>query len=91
MLSVARFEYMEGSSPRVHLVYTDGLASVSVFMDLGVTASEKVQGLSMMGAASIFSVMNEGWQVTAMGEVPPRTAEQIAVSMISEEVSLQQP
>jgi sigma-E factor negative regulatory protein RseB len=81
MLSIARFEYMEGDNPRMHLVYTDGLASVSVFMDVGVAASEQVVGLSMMGAASVFSVMNDGWLVTAMGEVPPRTVERIAVSM----------
>jgi sigma-E factor negative regulatory protein RseB len=84
MLSVARFEYMEGGSPRVHLVYTDGLASVSVFMDVGAAAPEQAEGLSMMGAASVFSVMNEGWLVTAMGEVPPRTVERIATSMNSD-------
>jgi sigma-E factor negative regulatory protein RseB len=93
MLSVARFEYMEGDSnnPRMHLVYTDGLASVSVFMDIGVAASEQAEGLSMMGAASVFSVMNEGWLVTAMGEVPPRTVERIAVSMTADLAAFQQP
>ena len=91
MLSVARYEYMEGNSPRMHLVYTDGLASVSVFLDVGVAASEQVEGLSNMGAASAYSVMNNGFLVTAMGEVPPITVENIATSMYSDEAGLLKP
>ncbi|MDP6436886.1 MAG: MucB/RseB C-terminal domain-containing protein [Gammaproteobacteria bacterium] len=83
MQTVAMREYMEGvSEPRVHLVYSDGLASVSVFIDVGVAASEQVEGLSMVGASNAYSVMKEGMLVTAIGEVPPPTARQIALSMI---------
>jgi sigma-E factor negative regulatory protein RseB len=82
MLSVSRFEYLEGESePRMHLVYTDGLASVSVFLDAAMDASEKEEGFATMGAANAYSVMKEGLLVTAMGEVPAQTVEQIAVSM----------
>jgi sigma-E factor negative regulatory protein RseB len=82
MQTAAMHEYMEGSAnPRVHVVYSDGLASVSVFVDVGIAASEQVEGLSMMGAANAYSVMMEGMLVTAMGEVPPRTVELISQSM----------
>lgn len=70
--------------PRTHLVYSDGLATVSVFVDMGVAASEQAQGLSMMGAANAYSVMRDGLLVTAIGEVPPRTVEQFVDSMRSE-------
>lgn len=82
MQTVAMQEYVEGVRvPRMHLVYSDGLASVSVFIDVGVAASEQVEGLSMIGAANAYSVMKEGMLVTAMGEVPAPTARQIALSM----------
>jgi sigma-E factor negative regulatory protein RseB len=66
--------------PRTHLVYSDGLATVSVFVDVAVAASEQAEGLSMMGAANAYSLMKQGWLVTAMGEVPPQTVEKIASS-----------
>ncbi len=68
------------ADPRTHLVYSDGLATVSVFVDVAVAASEQAEGLSMMGAANAYSVMQDGQLVTAMGEVPPLTVEQIAFS-----------
>ncbi|MGI9290076.1 MAG: MucB/RseB C-terminal domain-containing protein [Gammaproteobacteria bacterium] len=85
-LTMKRYEYMEGASkPRVHLVYSDGLASVSVFMDADVTESEKGGGLTVMGASNAYSVMKNGYMVTAMGEVPEQTVRQIALSMVSPE------
>jgi sigma-E factor negative regulatory protein RseB len=82
ILSVSRYEFMEGSAePRVHLVYTDGLASVSVFVDADVAESEKGEGLTVMGASNAYTVMKEGYLVTAMGEVPALTVRQIALSM----------
>ncbi len=76
-----KFEYTNFSTdPRTHLVYSDGLATVSVFVDVAVAASEQAEGLSMMGAANAYSLVKEGRLVTAMGEVPPRTVEKIAFS-----------
>ena len=82
MRTAATLEYMEKSEePRVHLVYSDGLASVSVFVDVGVGAAEQVEGLTTMGAANAYSMMVEGRLVTAVGEVPAQTVHQIATSM----------
>lgn len=82
MLTATTLEYMaQSEEPRIHLVYSDGLASVSVFVDVGVAASEQVDGLTTMGAANAYSVMVDGLLVTAMGEVPAQTVHQIATSM----------
>ena len=71
----------ESSGPRTHLVYSDGLASVSVFVDVGVGASEQVEGLTKVGATNAYSLMIDGFLVTAMGEVPAQTVQMIATSM----------
>lgn len=87
MLDDAHLEYSStNASPRMHLVYTDSIAAVSVFIDEGVAASEQAEGLSAMGAANAYSVMHEGWLVTAMGEVPAGTVQRIAVSVRQEGV-----
>jgi len=82
MLTMTTLEYIEQlKEPRVHLVYSDGLASVSVFVDDGVPMSEQAEGLTTMGAANAYSLMVDGLLVTAVGEVPAQTVHQIAISM----------
>ena len=82
MLSASRLEYMDGApEPRVHLVYSDGLASVSVFVDAVAEGKEVSEGPSAMGASSAYSVVRGDLLVTAVGEVPPRTVRRIARSM----------
>jgi sigma-E factor negative regulatory protein RseB len=86
MLTAAYLEYTNSiAQPRMHLVYSDSIAMVSVFVDVGVAASEQVEGVSSMGAANAYSVMSEGWLVTAMGEVPAQTVRRIAVSVRRDE------
>jgi sigma-E factor negative regulatory protein RseB len=63
------------------VVYTDGLASVSVFIEMAVAASEQAEGVSQLGAANAFTTTTDGHMVTAVGEVPVRTVELIATSM----------
>lgn len=77
----------QGSRPAMeHLVYSDGLAVVSVFIE---PLAEHEQGLPLdgvtrMGAVHVFGRSTDGYQVTAMGEVPAAT-----VSMIGNSVRLQ--
>lgn len=63
-----------------HLVYSDGLATVSLFIEPAVAASEQAEGLSQMGSANAYTVVHEGYMVTAVGEVPPVTVELLAIS-----------
>jgi sigma-E factor negative regulatory protein RseB len=81
------------SAPASHLVYSDGLATVSVFVEEqsatapGVAASPDnqpeppVQGLARVGSGYAFSTIVQGHQVTAVGEVPAQTVEFIAHSV----------
>ncbi len=67
-----------GTAPLEHLVYSDGVASVSVFIEAGVTPMEQGEGPSRVGAANAWTTLNGRYLVTAVGEVPVRTVETIA-------------
>jgi len=64
--------------PVEHMVYSDGLASVSVFVEPAEATDSELSGLSRMGAAHAFTLILEGRQITAVGEVPPHTVQRIA-------------
>lgn len=73
-------ETMPGSDEVVtHILYSDGLANVSVFVTSQVKAS--ASGPSRVGGSNSFSASVDGHQVTAVGEVPAMTVEQIATTM----------
>jgi sigma-E factor negative regulatory protein RseB len=87
----------ETSTPASHLVYSDGLATVSVFVEeRHVTAASgavspdrpepPMQGLARVGSGYAFSTVVQGHQVTAVGEVPAQTVEFIAHSVKMESV-----
>ncbi len=66
--------------PVVHIVYSDGLAGISVFIEkVGEVTS--VPGLSSQGAVHIYSRLVGDHLVTVVGEVPPRTVIQVADSV----------
>jgi sigma-E factor negative regulatory protein RseB len=61
-----------------HSVYTDGLASVSIFVEPAESDAMPLRGLSRMGAVHAFGREVDGHQVTVVGEVPAATVESIA-------------
>lgn len=63
------------------LVFSDGLASVSVFIDHNVSAPHQLDGHTSMGSVNAFGVMLDHYQVTAIGEVPLDTVKLIAESI----------
>jgi sigma-E factor negative regulatory protein RseB len=71
------------SEPVAHLVYTDGVASVSVFVESRKIDSATTQGPARVGSSSAFSTVVDGHQVTAVGEVPPNTVQFIATQVKS--------
>ncbi|MFL6575700.1 MAG: MucB/RseB C-terminal domain-containing protein [Povalibacter sp.] len=84
-LTTWRMQVIAGSpTPVRHLVYSDGLASVSVFIEPRGTQSAPMHGLAKVGAAFAFSRDLDGHQVTAVGEVPAATVEAIAAGVIRE-------
>ena len=78
-------QMMPGSTdPVAHLVFTDGIASVSVFVESRQRSSVERppnSSTARVGSASAFSTMVDGHQVTAVGEVPPETVQFIAKSV----------
>ncbi len=83
-LSVATLIRMAGSEhPVEHLVYSDGLAAVSVFVESPDSEPEVAGGLSRIGSTNAFSFEFSGRQITAVGEVPAVTVESIATSLAS--------
>ena len=65
--------------PITHILYSDGLATVSVF--IAAVADEKSPTRSSVGASNSYSTVIDGYRVTAVGQVPRITVEQIAKSM----------
>jgi sigma-E factor negative regulatory protein RseB len=68
------------SGPVEHLVFSDGLASVSVFveMDRAAASAAHDDDAATLGTSSAYSTVAEGYRVTAVGEVPPETVRVIA-------------
>jgi sigma-E factor negative regulatory protein RseB len=91
-LTVAGAQTLGGASvPASHLVYSDGLATVSVFVEAprqaepgsiaapdAVAVEPPMLGLARVGSGYAFSTVVQGHQVTAVGEVPAATVEFIA-------------
>lgn len=69
-----------------HMVYSDGLASVSVFIEKQVKQSPNLIGTSRMGAVNAFGKIIDDHHITAVGEVPQAT-----VKMIGESVEFKRP
>ena len=81
-LSISRESMIAGSElPVQHLVYTDGLASVSVFIAHPETVPDIPKGLSRDGSRNAYSLRVNGRWATAIGDVPGRTVERIATSL----------
>lgn len=97
-MTVRAAQVMPGSQdPVAHLVFSDGLASVSVFVEahqapqLPEGQAPPAPGVARFGSSSAFSTVIEGHKVTAVGEVPPETVKAIANSVKSGPLSLQAP
>lgn len=68
-----------------HLVFSDGLAAVSVFIEPLSARSQGMQGASDMGAVHAYSTVVGDYQITVVGEVPAAT-----VALIGRSISMQQ-
>ena len=98
-LTISGAQTLGGANvPAAHLVYSDGLATVSVFVEaeapprqegggadvrLSPPAEAPMEGLARVGSGFAYSTVIQGHQVTAVGEVPAQTVETIAHSVRS--------
>ena len=56
--------------PVTHLVFSDGLSVLSLFIEPGSDASASLQGLSAEGAMGVYARQLDGYKITTLGEVP---------------------
>ena len=93
-MTVRSAQTLPGSSrPVDHLVFTDGVAFVSVFVEhpevsrapgsagQPVSAPDTAPEAATVGSSSAFSTVVDGHRVTAVGEVPPATVQFIATQV----------
>jgi sigma-E factor negative regulatory protein RseB len=72
----------QGNSVLVtHLVYSDGLAAVSVFIEPAIARHRINEGLSRQGVINIYTRIINDQVVTVLGEVPAATVIQFADSV----------
>jgi sigma-E factor negative regulatory protein RseB len=83
-----RLQTLPGAPGRVdHLVFSDGLASVSVFIEVRPVGPEqaRLSQSATVGSSSAFSIVVDGHKITAVGEVPPETVRFIASQVKAED------
>lgn len=56
--------------PVTHLVFSDGLSVLSMFVEPADPAARRLRGLSAEGAIGIYAREVDGYSVTTLGEVP---------------------
>lgn len=76
-----RFAEASGQHPTEHMVFADGLATVSVFLERLDGATPLLQGASQLGSMNAFGAKVDDYQVLVVGEVPAATVERIAASV----------
>jgi sigma-E factor negative regulatory protein RseB len=81
-LVASRLQPIPGSPmPAQHLIFSDGIAAISVFIEPGAQTGPRPPETSSMGSANAYSTSVNGHVVTAIGEVPPATVREIANSV----------
>ena len=65
-----------------HLIYSDGLSSVSIFIEPRQGKDEMAEGSSRRGSVNAYTRLLPRQRVIVLGEVPLITVKQIADSII---------
>lgn len=71
----------DGKVPVTHLVFSDGLAGISVFVESMSNKPEVRPGVYSQGVIQIYSKVVDDNLLTVVGEVPPHTLLQVAESI----------
>jgi len=69
------------NEPVHHLVYSDGLATISVFIETLQQHQKAMIGASPLGAVNSYASIVGHTQITVVGEVPEKTVREIAESV----------
>jgi len=65
-------------TPVNQIIFSDGLASVSLFIEPLVKGARPKMGHTAMGATNFYANVTDGYQIMVVGEVPEETVAQIA-------------
>lgn len=76
-----RRQVRPGGHPAEHLVYSDGMATVSVYVEQMRPENNPFSGASSMGAVNAYGTVIDSHQVTVVGEVPADTVRGMAESV----------
>lgn len=72
---------VDGGPEAEHLVISDGLVSVSVYVERRTGDSPESDIAMSRGVLSVYTRIADPWRVTALGNVPKETIEKIALSV----------
>jgi len=81
VMEMRRSKQGGGSKLLTHIVLTDGLAAVSVFIEAGQIKEQVNEGATQHGAINIYTRMVGDHRVTVLGETPAATVMLIANSL----------
>jgi sigma-E factor negative regulatory protein RseB len=81
MTDFQRRRVRQGGEHAEHLVFSDGLATVSVYVEKVMANENGLSGLSNMGAMNAYGAVLGDYQVTVVGEVPAATVQSVARSV----------
>ncbi len=76
-----RRPFRENKEPVIHMVFSDGLAGISVFIEKVGELAHFHSGLAGQGAVHVYNRIVGDSLVTVVGEVPARTVIQVADSV----------
>jgi sigma-E factor negative regulatory protein RseB len=79
MTAYQRKRVRPGGEHAEHMVFSDGLATVSVYVEKLMENSKAFTGLSSMGAMNAFGTVLDDHQITVVGEVPAATVQSMAL------------
>lgn len=71
----------ETTTPAEHWVLSDGLASVSIYIEQTSEDKDAFSGASSMGVMNVYGALASGHQITVIGDVPATTVKSIAESV----------
>jgi sigma-E factor negative regulatory protein RseB len=72
---------LSGGGSQEHLVYSDGLSAISVFVDNTPLAGKPILGQTSRGSMNAYGVVRDGYQVLVVGEVPYTALRMMAESL----------
>ncbi len=76
-----RFTKGSGHHATEHMVFADGLATISVFVEHLDGAPVLLRGGSQLGSMHAFGKLLDGYQILVVGEVPAATVQRIAAAI----------